>query len=55
MTDAIMVRKLGKDPTEVESYQPISLMTIRSKWIEKLVFKRHISLLSIKKKNGAIA
>jgi hypothetical protein len=36
----IMIPKLGKNPTDVTSYRPISLLPIISKVLEKLILKR---------------
>jgi hypothetical protein len=38
----IMISKPGKDPTDVSSYRPISLLPIISKVLEKLIHKRII-------------
>jgi hypothetical protein len=36
----IMILKPGKDPTDVTSYRPISLLTVISKILEKLILSR---------------
>jgi len=36
----IMIPKLGKNPTDVASYRPISLLSVISKILEKLLLKR---------------
>jgi hypothetical protein len=38
-TEVIMILKPGKNLSEVESYQPISLLPIKSKLFEKLMLK----------------
>jgi hypothetical protein len=37
--EVIMIPKPGKNPGEVESYQPISLLPILSKLFQKLILK----------------
>jgi hypothetical protein len=36
----IMIQKPGKDPTDVSSYRPISLLPTISKGLEKLIYKQ---------------
>lgn len=40
VSEVIMIQKPGKDPNEVSSYRPISLLPIMSKLFEKLFIKR---------------
>lgn len=40
VADVIMIPKPGKDPHEVSSYRPISLLPSTSKLFERLIFKR---------------
>ena len=42
----IMIAKPGKDPTEVTSYRPISLLPLLSKILEKLLLQRLKPLLT---------
>jgi hypothetical protein len=40
LTEVILIPKLGKDPKEVKSYRPISLLPIITKLLEKLILRR---------------
>jgi hypothetical protein len=40
LTQTITIVKPGKDPTEITSYRPISLLSVLSKVFEKLVLRR---------------
>jgi len=44
----ILISKPGKDPEEVSSYIPISLLPILSKVLEKLILKRIKAVINIK-------
>jgi hypothetical protein len=46
--EVIMILKLGKNLSEVESYQPISLLPIMSKLFEKLILK-HLKPITAEK------
>jgi exonuclease III len=45
----IMIAKPGKNPTEVTSYRPISLLPILSKILEKIILKRLTPILTANK------
>ena len=49
IAEVILILKHGKEPTEVTSYRPISLLPILSKIIEKLLLKRLIEMIKYRK------
>lgn len=49
VSEIIMIHKPGKNPEEVSSYRPISLLPILSKNLEKLLLKRLKPILDINK------
>jgi hypothetical protein len=40
ISQIITIAKPGKDPTEITSYRPISLMSVLSKVFEKFILRR---------------
>jgi hypothetical protein len=48
IAEVIMIPKPGKNLSEVESYQPISLLPIMSQQFEKLILKRLKSIIAEK-------
>ena len=49
IAEVILILKHGKEPTEVTSYRPISLLPILSKIFEKLLLKRLIEIIKYRK------
>lgn len=49
VAEMIMIAKPGKEPTQLKSYRPISLLPIMSKLFEKLLLKRMIPIIEEKK------
>lgn len=49
VAEMIMIAKPGKEPTQLKSYRPISLLPIMSKLFEKLLLKRIIPIIEEKK------
>ena len=44
LVQIIMIRKPGKNPMDVSSYRPNSLLPLISKFVEKLIIKRSIKI-----------
>jgi hypothetical protein len=49
IAEMIMIAKPGKDPNQLTSYRPISLLPIMSKLFEKLILKRMTPIIEEKK------